>query len=94
MPGTEGETAQCTEDRERGKRLGLDVTVGPRLRQLGRAAIYECALPERADLTDLSVPASGLLEVSEIEWINPMKKKSRDARIFRYIPAACSAVEP
>jgi 8-oxo-dGTP pyrophosphatase MutT (NUDIX family) len=84
------ETAQCAAHRETFEETGLVVVVGPRLSTFFGAAVYQC-MPQEPVPEPLSVPWSGVLEVSAVEWIDPAVVEA-DGWRFENTPGTIDAV--
>lgn len=65
-----GESAQCTAVRETGEELGIQVEVGPLLRQQDNGFyLFSCTLKPGEYQSSYTVPLSGVTEVSRISWL-------------------------
>lgn len=66
-----GESAQCTAARETREELGVEVEVGPLLRQQNNGFyLFSCSLKPGQYQANYTVPLSGVSEVSRISWLS------------------------
>jgi len=68
------ETARCTAYRETLEESGLRVTVHELLKENDNGfRLFRCELSDAVDISDtLAVPASGISEISEVLWLDPL----------------------
>jgi len=83
------ESAQCAAHRETWEETGMAVVVHGLIRRLGTGlALYSCELvdPAAADPQELTVPRSGLAEISEVMWRDPRATEADEWRFPRDYP--------
>jgi len=68
------------------------VTVGRRIGTFSNAALYECYASEPI-AKELRVPASGVLEVSGLEWVDPTALEAGDWRFEDRFATILAAVK-
>ena len=84
-----GESAQCVAHRETWEETGVDVVVQQLLKRFGNGfALYRCELAAggAGRVDELTVPASGRSEISQVLWIDPHTTQAADWRFPRDYP--------
>lgn len=91
-----GQNAQCVAHRETWEETGVAVVVHDLLERFGNGfALYRCEPldPSVARADELTVPATGVNEVTAVLWVDPRRTQAADWRFPRDYPEILRLLE-